>query len=545
MVNCDGILAEASRLKSLFKKCYNVKPVDFRAIIELIESVKTCGGQNSNLKTINNETLIGTGNLSLVQNVLGVDGVLVTGTLSAPIAGLGNITPISISTSTGNFSELVTANKTPLLREHLANKGYVDDSVSLKADKAYVDARDSLKADTTYVDASLSLKANITYVDNQDLLKASIIYVNAQNDLKANINSPTFTGVPSTPTAPLGDISTKIVNTEFLNRAIQAIPTGGPNNAVLLTTNQIVDGYKFFTTNGNLNSRIRINHDNLTNGDAGLEVYSNSTRNRGSFFGAKDDSTVIYLNTYGTQSEYRSSALFVNSGAGIGATFLSGDSSTGSALTVRVQGASGSRGINIVNNKGNTGIYVDQTSGNGDALKVIKAGETIAKIDSIGGLSASSLTSSSLATESTTNILHKMVSVDTSGKLLRSTMHVASGITSSSPSSYFIDYSQYWTVIGKVMTISTSFAVDNTVGEGIGTSFSMPNGYTAKSYVLDRVVASATMTRSARTSAELVATIGRVTVGQSSNSTFWINTYNGNNLTARYYTSFSFSIEIE
>jgi len=43
MTNCNEINIEAGRLKAIFGKCYNLKAIDLRDVVDLIESVKACG----------------------------------------------------------------------------------------------------------------------------------------------------------------------------------------------------------------------------------------------------------------------------------------------------------------------------------------------------------------------------------------------------------------------------------------------------------------------------------------------------------------------
>jgi hypothetical protein len=90
MTNCNEINIEAGRLKAIFGKCYNLKAIDLRDVVDLIESVKACGSGDFALKTINGVSLFGTGDLVITADVDGTEtkiqqgqGIVITGTGSA------------------------------------------------------------------------------------------------------------------------------------------------------------------------------------------------------------------------------------------------------------------------------------------------------------------------------------------------------------------------------------------------------------------------------------------------------------------------------
>lgn len=56
---------------------------------------------------------------------------------------------------------------------------------------------------------------------------ATTAFVTTADNLKANINSPTFTGVPSAPTASAGTNTTQLANTAFVTAAVNAAPMLG------------------------------------------------------------------------------------------------------------------------------------------------------------------------------------------------------------------------------------------------------------------------------------------------------------------------------
>lgn len=68
----------------------------------------------------------------------------------------------------------------------------------------------------------------LDYIDQEiealNTSKASVTSVNDALALKAPLASPAFTGTPTVPTATLGDVSLKVVNTTFLNDKINQIP---------------------------------------------------------------------------------------------------------------------------------------------------------------------------------------------------------------------------------------------------------------------------------------------------------------------------------
>jgi len=77
-----------------------------------------------------------------------------------------------------------------------------DNSTTI-ATTAYVMAQDSIR--TTYVDTNLL--ANIATLTS---------YTNTQLNLRANVASPTLTGVPAAPTAPVGTANTQIATTSYV-----------------------------------------------------------------------------------------------------------------------------------------------------------------------------------------------------------------------------------------------------------------------------------------------------------------------------------------
>jgi len=93
MINCDQIAVESAKLKAMFTKCYNLKAIDLRSIVDLIESVSACSGGSFNLKTVNGQSLLGIGNIVVTAVVDGTEtkvqqgsGITVTGngSISSP-----------------------------------------------------------------------------------------------------------------------------------------------------------------------------------------------------------------------------------------------------------------------------------------------------------------------------------------------------------------------------------------------------------------------------------------------------------------------------
>ena len=110
--------------------------------------------------------------------------------------GLGNVDntadadkPVSNSAQAAIISAVTPkANKTYVDNQLTlkANKVDVDSSLLTKSDKTYVDNQLTLKADKTEIVEQLSLKSDKTYVDNQLLTKADKTYIDNQLPLKAN-----------------------------------------------------------------------------------------------------------------------------------------------------------------------------------------------------------------------------------------------------------------------------------------------------------------------------------------------------------------------
>jgi hypothetical protein len=78
--------------------------------------------------------------------------------------------------------------------------------------------------------------------------KADTSAMNAADDLKANISSPTFTGVPTAPTATVGTNTTQLATTAFAkaaaDAAADAVVAGGPSlglNSIIRTNAQVIN----------------------------------------------------------------------------------------------------------------------------------------------------------------------------------------------------------------------------------------------------------------------------------------------------------------
>ena len=66
---------------------------------------------------------------------------------------------------------------------------------------------------------------------NSSSFLASTAFVTAAVNLKANIASPTFTGVPSAPTAAPGTNTTQLATTEFVKAAVSNVTTSWTSEA--------------------------------------------------------------------------------------------------------------------------------------------------------------------------------------------------------------------------------------------------------------------------------------------------------------------------
>ena len=69
IIDCDQIINESDRLRNYFVKCRELKASDMRDIVDLIESVSICSGASLQFKTINGESIIGTGNIEIESGV--------------------------------------------------------------------------------------------------------------------------------------------------------------------------------------------------------------------------------------------------------------------------------------------------------------------------------------------------------------------------------------------------------------------------------------------------------------------------------------------
>jgi hypothetical protein len=105
MINCDQIAVESARLKATFEKCYNLKAIDLRSIVDLIESVSACSGGSFNLKTINGQSLLGVGNIVITATVDGTETKIQQGNGIA-IEGNGSVAnPYVVTNSSMNTSD--------------------------------------------------------------------------------------------------------------------------------------------------------------------------------------------------------------------------------------------------------------------------------------------------------------------------------------------------------------------------------------------------------------------------------------------------------
>lgn len=79
IIDCDKIISESERLRKYFIKCYDLKASDMREIIDLIESVSVCSGGTLEFKTINGQSIIGTGNIEIDTTADGTETKIIAG----------------------------------------------------------------------------------------------------------------------------------------------------------------------------------------------------------------------------------------------------------------------------------------------------------------------------------------------------------------------------------------------------------------------------------------------------------------------------------
>lgn len=92
--------------------------------------------------------------------------------------------------------------------------------------------------------ADLTNYATVVALNDGLATKANTSHIHSQSDVtnlttslneKASLNSPEFTGTPTVPTAPQGDNTSKVANTEFVARAISLIPVATQTNTGLMS----------------------------------------------------------------------------------------------------------------------------------------------------------------------------------------------------------------------------------------------------------------------------------------------------------------------
>jgi hypothetical protein len=109
MTNCNQIANESARLKTVFKNCYNLKSIDLRAVVDLIESVSACAGGEFNIKTINGQSVLGIGNIEITATSDGTDTKVQSGTGKISIIGNGSVlNPYTVSNTTDGSETLIT-----------------------------------------------------------------------------------------------------------------------------------------------------------------------------------------------------------------------------------------------------------------------------------------------------------------------------------------------------------------------------------------------------------------------------------------------------
>ncbi len=114
----------------------------------------------------------------------------------------------------------IAENNIGYVPENQANKD-TDSTLAANSDTKYA----SQKAGKTYSDGKVSDTAYAGSWDGVTTIAPSKNSVYDQMELRAPLASPALTGTPLAPTPSIGDDSTKIATTEFVQDAVQAIRT--------------------------------------------------------------------------------------------------------------------------------------------------------------------------------------------------------------------------------------------------------------------------------------------------------------------------------
>lgn len=168
------------------------------------------------------------------------------------------------------------------------------------------------------------LKANkVSTLTASDILYPNNNAVIAGLALKANLDSPTFTGIPTVPTATAGTNTTQVASTAFVTTANA--------NAVLLTGDQTIDGVKSFVNDISVNGLTvgRGGGSVINNLAIGISSLQNNTGSNNTGAGYQS----LFLNVgniqntaLGSQSLYSNAGNF-NTGIGYRSLFLNAGSS--------------------------------------------------------------------------------------------------------------------------------------------------------------------------------------------------------------------------
>jgi hypothetical protein len=212
--------------------------------------------------------------------------------------------------------------------------------------------------------------------------------------LKAPLESPTFTGTPTAPTAPAGTNTTQVANALFVNSAIATVDASN----VKLTGNQTIAGTKTFSSPVIIPNGVNPN-EAVNKGQ--LDAVSSNTVNIGGTQFITGQKT--FSSGGSTTSSLNSEA---NSGVVSAALFVS-KSGGGEALQLVKTG--NPRGVSSdllsMINQGNMGtgafinMAVSPTFSDVDFIKArISSGTEVFKVDKLGKITATQFSITSLNT---------------------------------------------------------------------------------------------------------------------------------------------------
>ncbi|CAB4240807.1 hypothetical protein UFOVP22_9 [uncultured Caudovirales phage] len=170
---------------------------------------------------------------------------------------------------------------------------------------------------------------------------------------KADINSPAFSGIPTSPTASTGNNSLQLATTAFVANSLGTLGTISTQNSDAITiTGGTITGITDLTVSdgGTGSSTLALNNVLLGNGISALQAVAPSTTgnvltSNGTTWSSQANTTPWFVGTVGSTSSittsFTSYSITTNTLMVLGTAFHNMGSSAGSSLGVRIKNSGG------------------------------------------------------------------------------------------------------------------------------------------------------------------------------------------------------------